>query len=263
MHRAGIFKSSVLVDVVNYAGWPLLLLYGFSMFAYPWIAGGGNWGHVQAVWDRWQTLNAGALAFVASLIAFNISRYNESRQRERDFTAAKAGLPSALSSLMEYCNRSAQVLNQLWEPRGVVPRNLEYPELSRDYREVMSNCIRHADPAIGAYLSSILVRLQVHEARLRDAIGETRNQRVVDRHTLIAYMLRLGELHVLLGNLFSFARGEGTFHQKKLTWDDFRGSYLSLDLEVDDLFIDENMNLAAFTKRWLARTAGQYTESDE
>lgn len=255
MHRAGIFKSSVLVDVVNYAGLPLLAIYGFSMFAYPWIAGSGSWQHVQAVWDRWQSLNAGAIAFVASLLAFNIAKFNESRQRERDFVAAKAFLPSTLSGLMEYCSQSARIYSALWKRDGEVQLVFEHPDLPQDYREVFSNCIRHADPSVGSYLSIILVRLQVHDARLREAIGETikGHDRVVDKYTLIAYAMRLGELYVLMSNLFGFARGEESFQAKSLTWADFRSAYSILDIEVDELVIDESMNLQAFTKRWIER----------
>lgn len=147
MHRAGIFRSSVLVDIVNYVGIPLLAIYLFSMFIYPWIDGGGSWTHVQAVWDGWQTLNAGALAFLASLIAFNIAKFNENVQREREFVAAKSFLPSTLSTLMEYCSQSARALQALWEANGQPQASpLNQPNLPAGYQEVFSNCIRHADP---------------------------------------------------------------------------------------------------------------------
>lgn len=262
LRRAGTFQSSTLVDFINYAGWPLLAIYGFSMFVYPWLAGNWNWGHVQEVWERWQTFNAAALAFVASLVAFNISRFNESRQRERDFVAAKAFLPSTLSGLMEYCAQSARILGVMWEHDDASDKAFEHLDLPEDYRDVFSNCIRHADPAVGSYLSNILVRLQVQEARLRDAVRETikGNDRVVDKHNLIAYLLRLGEIYALLGNLFAFARGEEVFHEKQLGWDDMRSAYSLLGIEVDDFFIDERMNLELFTKRWLERT---YKNSNE
>ncbi len=250
MHR-----SSVLVDVTNYAGWPFLFIYGFSMFIWPWFAGDWSWRHVQEVWDRWQTLNAGSLAFLASLIAFNIARFNEDRQREREFVAAKAFLPSTLSGLMEYCSQSASILCSLWEQPAGTGAAMEHPELPRDYREVFSNCIRHADPVVGSYLARILVLLQVHNARLRDAINDAlaQNHSAVDRHTLIAYLLRLGELYARVGNLFSFARGEEDFQDRHLTWEDFRNAYSILDIEIDDFVIDHNMTLEAFTKRWIAR----------
>ncbi len=255
MHRAGIFRSSVLVDIVNYAGLPLLAIYFFSMFAFPWIDGRGSWAHVQAVWDRWQSLNTGALAFLASLIAFNIARFNENVQRERDFIAAKAFLPSTLSALMEYFSRSAHVYEVLWKTNGHAPAPLNHPDLPEGYREVFSNCIRHADPPVGSYLSNILVHLQVHDARLRDAVAQSTNDdgQATDKYSLIAYLYRLGELYALIGNLFGYARNEEEFQSRNLSWEDFRSAYGVLDLEIDDIFIDDNMNLQAFTQRSLAR----------
>lgn len=256
MHRAGIFRSSVLVDLVNYAGIPLLAIYLLSMFVCPWISGRGSWAHVQAVWDRWQTLNAGALAFLASLIAFNIARFNENVQREREFVAAKSFLPSTLSALMEYCSRSARVLETLWEANGHPPAApLNPPDFPAGYREVFSNCIRHADPQVGSYLSTILVRLQVHDARLRGAVAQLVGGHGggVDRYSLIAYLYGLGEIYALIGNLFGFARGEEQFRLKRLNWEDFRNAYGILHIEVDDMFINDQMNLREFVQRRLSR----------
>jgi hypothetical protein len=42
------------------------------------------------VWYRWQTLNVRRLAFISSVIAFNIAKYNASKQRERQFIAASS-----------------------------------------------------------------------------------------------------------------------------------------------------------------------------
>lgn len=238
----------------------MLVVYGFSMFFFPWIDGQGSWGHVQTVWDRWQTLNAGALAFIASLVAFNISRFNENLQRERDFVAAKAFLPSTLSGLMEYCSQSASIYGALWGSNGQASQPLKYPDLPPDYREVFSNCIRHADAAVGSYLSNILVRLQVHDARLRDVVAQTGNaqdQVVVDKLTLIAYLYRLGELYALISKLFGFARGEEAFEAKSLDWEDFRSAYGILNIEIEDVVIDEQMNLRAFTMRALKRIEDQ------
>lgn len=259
LHRAGIFRSSVLVDAVNYVGLPLLTIYVFSMFAYPWIDGRGSWAHVQIVWERWQSLNAAALAFIASLVAFNIARFNENLQRERDFVAARAFLPSTLSSLVEYCCHSASIYKNLWELNARTRVALIPPDLPQGYREVFSNCIRHADPAVGTYLSNIIVHLQVHDSRLREFVVQSSNgqNRGVDKYALISYLYRLGELYALISQLFGFARGEETFNTSGLNWEDLRNAYGILDVAADNIFIDRQMNLEAFTKRALQRTEEQ------
>lgn len=251
MQQVETSRSSWLFAAANYLGWPLLTTYAFCMFAYPLYS--VNWKHVQDIWDRWQTLNTGALAFLASLLAFNISRFNENRQREREFVAAKAFLPSTLSGLMEYCGQSGHVLRTMWDSTPVKDKSLKPPELPNDYREVFSNCIRHADSSVGTYLSNILVRLQVHEARLRDAIGEPieGKERIVDKYNLLAYLLNVGEIYALVSNLFGFARGEEKFKTKPLSWDDFRTAYSFLNLQLDDFVISDAASLMTFTQRRL------------
>lgn len=262
LHRAGIFRSSVLVGIVNYIGVPLLVVYSFAMFVFPWIGSQGRWGHVQEIWDRWQTFNAGALAFLASLIAFNISKFNENQQREREFVAAKAFLPSTLSALMDYCSRSASIYGTLWGSDGSLHESFEIHDIPNDYKEVFNSCIRHADADIVTYLSNILIQLQVHDARLRDALAQisSTQDRVLDKYTLIAYLYRLGELYSSIGNLSSFARGEEAFKSKPLSWEDFLNAYSILNLAVKDFFIDEKMNLRAFTIRALKRIEDQTSE---
>lgn len=274
MHQAGIFRSSTLVRVVNSIGWPLLALYVYSMFIHPWYGTEWNWERVQNVWDRWQTLNAGALAFLASLIAFNISRFNENQQREREFIASKAFLPSTLSGLMGYLSESAGVFTLLWDTPEPLEAAVTSPELPPDYREVFSNCIRHADPVVGAYLSNILVQLQVHEARMRSACSPppgTRT-RIHGKHVLISYFYRLGELYALIANLFSFARGEEPFNARALEWADFKNAYGILEIDPEDITTagsddeyelieaghtdasaDDKKSLKAFTQRALMR----------
>ena len=248
-------RAGWLFSVVNYAGWPLLLLYGISMFVYPALS--GSWQRVQDVWDRWQTFNAGALAFVASLVAFNIAKFGEERQREREFIAAKAFLPSTLSGLIDYCRQSASVLNRLWFHEGDEPLDLQAPDFPSGYREVFSNCIRHANPAVGSYLSNVLVLLQVHDARLRTALEQPPEEgRHSFRVTLLTYLMRVGELRGLIGNLFNFARGETDFQEQKLTWEDFNTAFALFDLDVEDFVIDEKLNLKGYTQRWLDRGKG-------
>jgi hypothetical protein len=113
MKRSGILKPDTLVNLLNFVGLPAAILYAFCMLVWPWISGCGDWGYVQGVWDRWQSLNVGMLALVSSITAFNISRYNAAKQRQRDLLAPKAFLPAALSELVSYFKASANIFNLL------------------------------------------------------------------------------------------------------------------------------------------------------
>lgn len=244
-----------LFAILNWFGLPTLLIYGLCMIAWPLFAGQGDWGYVQNVWDRWQSLNVGVLAFVSSITAFNISKYNANKQREREFLASKAFLPAALSELVTYFKESALVFKTGWNWNSEDNPKFKMPRLPAEYKEVFGNCIRHADPDVGDYLSRILVWLQIHDARLRDYVGESDGQSHFQsrRLNLVSYFYRLGELQALVSNLFEFARNMGKFEGRDLNWDDFRNAYGNLDIWVDDIHIDETNNLEGFTKRRIAR----------
>ena len=105
MKHIGILKPDTLVSLLNGIGVPATIIYFSCMLLYPWIDGNFYWSHVQDIWDRWQSLNVGVLAFISSIIAFNISRFNANKQREREFTAAKAFLPMTLGLYGILCKR--------------------------------------------------------------------------------------------------------------------------------------------------------------
>ncbi|MDD5385321.1 MAG: hypothetical protein PHG89_10635 [Gallionella sp.] len=261
MKHLGILKPDTLVNLLNFVGLPAAALYAFCMFVWPWISGSGNWGYVQDVWDRWQSLNVGMLAFVSSITAFNISRYNAEKQRARDFLAAKAFLPAALSELVSYFKASASCFRLGWSSSTAGDTSLEIPELPREYKSVFEECIRHAEPQVGDYLTRILVWLQVHDARMRSYVAQHVDNNYInpDRYNLITYFYRLGELQALVNKLFEFARNMGKFDSSPLNWEDFRNAYGNLDIWVDDIRIDDQMNLEDFTKRAIARNGSQNT----
>lgn len=252
MKHIGIIKADTFIVVVNYVGIPCVIIYGVSMIVAPWFFGG--WAYVQSVWREWQTLNASLLAFVSSVIALNISRLQANKQRERQFVAAKAFLPHALSELVAYFKASADLLHAAWEHIGDPARPLPVPacpELPKSYRETFSRCIETADPDVGAYLADILVHLQVHHARLSDVSNflAGNGHTVLVRGNVKSYLYCLGRLHALTAQLFSFARGEEPFNNSSLSWEDYRNAYGNLGHwllhEVDDL--------AEFTQRAISR----------
>lgn len=215
----------------------LLFVYLMSMLIAPWVA--GDWAYVQEVWDRWQALNVGVLAFSSSVIAFYISRYGETKQRYRRFIAARAFLPHALSELTSYCESSSTLLREAWnklanmeEPR--TPLESKLPELPESYKETFSRCISDADPEIADYLARILVKLQVHHSRvdrLKNSFGDS--AMLWDRDTVTIYLLNLGELQALINKLFGYARGEKDFDGSRLLWEDYYNAYCCLHIHYE------------------------------
>lgn len=242
------------IYILNRIGFPLVGVYFFSMFMYPFI--GGNWTHAQSVWHDWQSLNVGVLAFVSSLIAFNISRYNANKQRDREFIAERALLPQALSELSEHLKQCAELLSEVWSIKHDLSayRSLtvqsKKPELDPALQKVFSNCIRHGEPHVAEHLAKVLMHLQVSESRIL-GLQKILNTNVAlgsNLENIQSYMFGLAQIQALINETFEFARGEGEFSQVNVGIDELTTAYLNLDIRMET--ID---NLLSYTKKRLAR----------
>ncbi len=233
------------------------LVYFVSMFIIPAFKSGFDWQHVQNVWDRWQALNVGMLAFISSIVAFSIPRYIEHERKERDFIAARAFLPEALSELTSYFKASAVLLKEAWEKKEQRPRkplDSQCPSLPALYKEVFGNCIRNVPPDVRDYLAQILVNLQIHHARMSglfELFLQERGQILIPEN-IITYLYRLGELHALCGRLFEYSRGWEDFNGSSLSEDDIQNAYGNLDI-----FPEQYGDLIGFTKRRVLRASNE------
>lgn len=262
MKLVNLLNPDKLIRPLRWVVWPAIIAYIASMVVVPWASGGFQWRYLQDVWDHWQSLNVGMLALIASVIAFEATRYNEEMQRKRDFLAARAFLPASLSELVAYFKESAAIYVVAWDEaatpktifRGAPPTS---PELPSTYKGVFAECIKHAEPEVGNVLASMLSKLQVHDARMRELIT---NYRPI-RHTLFSYLHSIGELQTHANKLFEFARGEAVFDSTPISWDEFHNAYKNLRIHVEDYDFDlgegVKRNLIDFTKRAIARDRGE------
>src|SRR5690606_36500482 len=90
-------------------------------------------------------------------------------QRERDFIAAKAFLPGALSDLCDYTEACIPPLEDAWkrdkEIGARTPLLNQIPELPKTYKDIFKNCIALAPKEVGDHLSKILEKLQIQNSR--------------------------------------------------------------------------------------------------
>lgn len=247
------FKVDKLITLLRWPVAAFSVIYLLCMIVAPWGIGDWCWSYVQDVWDRWQGVNVGILAFAASFIAFEITRYKESRQRKREFLAARAFLPEALSELSVYLKNSAEVHMAAWNNSPQVT----FPSVPSQYKEVFANCIRHADSDTGeqlsALLSEILMWLQVHVARLESFIKNPAHTAGMKKINTLDGLRLVGELQARVNKLFDFARGIGELDSRPLAWEDYRTAYLNLDLRIEDLIVG-GFSLESKTKRHIERS---------
>lgn len=246
-----------ILNALNWGGGLTGLLFFISMLIAPWFEYGFEWKVVQEVWDRWQTFNAAMLAFLASVIALNISVYIEKKQRQRRFIAAKSFLPPALSELTSYCKASSMVFKEIWgRLESVNPQTREsllcgLPEEAETYKEIFSKSIAEAEPDVASYLAEIIIKLQIHTARLKETYKAFSHdgELLIFKENVISYMYSLSELNAMINRLYPFARAQESFSGEKLDWEDFRNSYANLDIWLDDI-----EGLEGFTKRTITRS---------
>ncbi|MEQ8689533.1 MAG: hypothetical protein RIC89_01680 [Pseudomonadales bacterium] len=146
-----------------------------------------------------------------------------------------------------------------WDGDSGALNDVEIPHLSDNYKHVIENCIRHANPTVGDYLAEILADLQVHHSRLRDSLDG--GLWTPDRHNLVAYMFSLAKLQARINRLFPFARNREPFNATPLDFEDYRNAISNLSIRLEDIHIDDEMNLRAFTERAVQREGGNIVDS--
>lgn len=247
------------LKIGNYLCFGAAIAYFYSMLVHPFFHGG--WKNTHAVWLEWQSFNVGVLAFSASVIAFNISRYHADQQRKRELIAARSFLPHALSELTAYLRECSELLVQGYEftehqrwPENIQP-DIREPSLPSDYAQIFEKCISLSDSPLSDYLSCILMKLQVNQARLSQLANNITQpgRTVVIRANLITYIFRVGELLCLINALFPYSRGEEELAYTPLNWEAFRNAYGTLDI-----WVDEYEDLQGFTMRALDRNRGAW-----
>ncbi|ENL1288345.1 TPA: hypothetical protein ACMD0O_004656 [Vibrio parahaemolyticus] len=240
------FRSEFYINAVKVLGVLFCVTYVPFMFVVPWFY--GDWSYVHGVWHSWQSLNVGMLAFLSSIIALYVSRYQAIEQRKREFEGAKAFLPHALSELSKYLTSSAMVLVCTFPPligRRNTQLTLNCPQLPLEQFEVFKECIKYADVEVARYLAVILKLLQVHHSRLEGICKENYSNEPYARSCLY----NTAELQALINNVYDFARSESHFENVDLDWDSIRLAYRNLNV------IFENIDkLEEFSKKQLENT---------
>lgn len=228
---ADILENRTVLTLLKIVG----LTYVGFMFVSPVIQGRGDWGYIQAVWDRWQSLNVGILAFAASLTALSISRINERRQLQREFVSARALLPHALSELAGFCEQSASYFIEVhdtftgWSSWADFETPLKQPpEIPTDVFPIFTQCIRTGETQVAESLAQLLSSLQVHQSRMRNlhSMPTRSSLRTANAASLaFDYLAALALIRTNIDKMFDFARGEGILDITKPNQKEIRTAY--------------------------------------
>lgn len=207
-----------------------------------------EWVYLQNVWERWQSLNVGVLAFVSSVLLYKATKYNAEQTRLRHFNAAKAVLPAVLVELSVYIKDSVNSLDKLWEARifdDIASHEgfeVTHPELPFESLKALKECISLADQNVGNYLSRVISNLQVIDMRLATMCRMCKGkQHITPTPESIEVMLIVAaKSYSLVSNLFEYSRNRSEFPSDNLTIEDYEKAYMGLNVDVSQAFSKYN-----------------------
>lgn len=146
--------SSITKTIAVVAG----VVYFFCMILWP-VWNYRDWVEIQAIWDRWQALNVGILAFSASVLAWYAAYYRSRRNDEKDYQAAKVFLIFVAGELCREFEKSAGHLKErlessTWEATST--DGLAFPQRLNSYFE---RYIKYAEPKSAQYIIDLIKEL--------------------------------------------------------------------------------------------------------
>ena len=241
------------------------IIYAACMVVIPTFQHSGSWERIQAVWDRWQTLNAAMIALAASLIALYATKFNERESMRRKFLASTVLLPHALSELTDYLTKSAElyiqaaccIKNRTEDQPQLLTKEL--PTISDTYKVTFSQCIEYGDSHLAQLLGTVLTDLQVQQARmknLKDALSVPYHITHFSQRNIIADAFLIGHIKVLVDRIFPIARRSGPLKVSPLLRSEYETAFRLLSLDIQLGMVDE---LMAFTDRHLDARRNQLT----
>ena len=229
------------------------------------------------------------IAFIMMLFKLNVERENLEKERERNFTASRAFLPNVFYDLTVYCEkcaklqmdafRKAQKVERLendieelkkldhneekFNKIQVVEKTLDearaakldygFVNLPDSYPEVFRRCIKYADQEVSLYLSGLITKLQIHNARINDLVSNFHQDSGVIYLTtnLLDNLFCLGTIRVLIDRQYNFARGMSDFDNSPIIWGEYENAYSVMNIWIEDVVDKKGGSLEEYTKKRL------------
>lgn len=171
----------------------------------------------------WQTLIAGVLALVGALGTIVFLYRQSQTEAEKKRNAYKATLPLALDALHLYVIHSIRWLKGVREKAGLLESgaytsNVSVPTVPRPDNGMIGdlrNCVEHLDIEASRFVTKLLVRMQVQQARIADFADFLENNtirrdkgRVGLGNNIDEYIADSVELAAYASRLYEYARSE-------------------------------------------------------
>ncbi len=209
----------------------LLISYVVCMLIFPWSQGG--WVYVQSVWSEWQSLNAGFLALLSSVIVLLATHMQIYEQRKRDLTASKSLLPYTLSGISSYLYDCASIVMDIYsEKDNTIKSKYRKPVLPIGSFNVMSDCIKNSDIETAENIKSIMTMLQVHHDRV---VALCNGRWSVSNTNICCLFHNMAMINSMVEELYSFSRAKHTAVAYEPSIESIVNSYNALDVEYESI----------------------------
>lgn len=187
-----------------------------------------GWYGMLNVWSEWQTFNAGMIALLAAVItafvAMHIDRNARNREkvklrqeqkfnlerREREFIAARAFLPHALSSITHYAESCSKALNVALKVdrkidrailASMVSEKIKTADKPTGFESVFRDCIKYGNETESKLLVSLLSELQIFLSRM--SAFENNEESRLNTIDMLVYSIRF---NFIVSRYFEFSR---------------------------------------------------------
>ncbi len=189
-------------------------LYFACMFIWP-IAEYRDWAGVQAVWDRWQSLNVGVLAFSASVIFWYTTHLRSKESDVKEYKAARVFLVFVASELCREFDDAAELLKKRlqsssWQSMG--EDRLAFPQHLYSYLE---RYIKYAELNNAQYVIDLIKFHQIYTDRLNTVFGDI-TDRTNPKDCVVKSIGDLCNISARTNRLFGYGRGSNSLDTSKI-----------------------------------------------
>lgn len=173
---------------------------------------------------EWQTLVAGLIALLGALLTvvviekqLALARETEDDRRKRKHYAARAGMPAALSELVDYSRQSYAVFKLVAPPGNFAGARILHdapwvspriPGIPSSALRVMTTCIESAPTNIMPDIANLVEEFQVLHARMLSLVQDVSpgSTMIVTWHNLHDQISDMLEYELSCQNMFDYAR---------------------------------------------------------
>lgn len=150
----------------------LFVIYLFSMFLFPLIAGG--WQNLMPTWKNWETFNGAMIAFFSAGVFFMAARWKQMEEHILQRLRYRSAMVFHMSKLCRYCIDCFHYVSEcrrtyLSNPNGGQEKTYpKLPEFDENIIDLLSQASPYMDKPVATKICKIILDLQIMQSNLSE-----------------------------------------------------------------------------------------------